>query len=82
MRENKQLPTPEEVKEIFKYTYLFYTKWIAVKENEWSQLMDEARELEQKYPYELCIEMLLKILDILEETYMSNKTERSENNGG
>lgn len=78
MRENKQLPTPEEVKEIFKYTYLFYTKWIAVKDIVWDAVLEEAREIEQKYPFDLCARILVGTLDVIDANYMK---ERDANNG-
>jgi hypothetical protein len=70
MRDETKIPTPKEVQEIFKYTYLFYTKWIAVKEINWNEALDEARELESRYPFELCRMMLVEIVNIIEKTHM------------
>lgn len=81
MRDEAKIPTPKEVQEIFKYTYLFYTKWIAVKEIDWNQLLEDARELESQYPFDLCKKILVGLVNVLEQVYMNNATKRSEDDG-
>lgn len=63
------MPNSEQVKLIFKETYLFYTKWISVTDPDWNRLMQEARELNEKYPYKLCQQILLELIDIVEDEY-------------
>ena len=63
------MPNSEQVKLIFKETYLFYTKWISVTDPDWDRLMQEARELNEKYPYKLCQQILLELIDIVEDEY-------------
>lgn len=72
-----QIPTPQQVKEIFSNVYLLYTKWIAVKEPDWDKLIDESREIETRYPYELCRKMLVEVVSVIENSYMG----RSKSNG-
>jgi hypothetical protein len=68
-------PTPKDVQEIFKFTYLFYTKWIAVKEPKWDELISESHSLEQKYPYDLCRTILVELVAALETDYMERSKE-------
>lgn len=71
-------PTPKEVQLIYKDTYNFYLKWIAVKgEIDWKVLIADAHEIEQKYPFELCTKMLVELVAVIETAYMErmNKNE-------
>lgn len=72
-----QVPIPQQVKGIFADTYVFYTKWIAVKEPDWDELLRETRQLEKKYPFDLSRKMLVEVVAVIEKTYM----ERSKVNG-
>lgn len=63
------MPNSEQVKLIFKETYLFYTKWISVTDPDWNRLMQEAHELNQKYPYSLCRRILLELVEVIEDGF-------------
>lgn len=63
------MPDKEQVRLIFKETYLFYTKWNSISDPDWDKLMQEARELNEKYPYKLCQQILLELIDIIEDEY-------------
>jgi hypothetical protein len=61
----------ETIRLIFKETYLFYTKWKSISNPaDWSTLMQEARELNEKYPYPLCRRILLELVEIIEAEFM------------
>lgn len=47
MNENEVFPNNEQVKDIFKFTYLFFQKWITVKNVDWGALMADVRMLEK-----------------------------------
>jgi hypothetical protein len=59
-------PNNEQVRLIFRDTYIYYTKWIAVKEPDWDLVLSEGRILEAKYPFELCRKILVEIISIIE----------------
>lgn len=77
MNENEVFPNNEQVKDIFKFTYLFFQKWITVKNVDWGALMADVRMLEKKYPFELCRKILVELVSIIETSYMG----RSEIDG-
>jgi len=55
-------PNSEQVRLIFKYTYLLYTKFKGSKtEQDYQNLVKECRELYKKLPFELCERILLEI---------------------
>lgn len=73
MADNRN-PTPEEVRLIFRDVYNFYTKWINIENEEnWSDLLNDIRDLEKKYPFDLCIKMLLETMNVIERYYMERK---------
>jgi hypothetical protein len=68
-------PDNENVRLIFKDTYYFYLKWIAVKDKiNWDLVISESHDIEIKYPFELCRKILVEIVAVIETAYM----ERSE----
>ena len=75
--DNEIFPNNEQVRLIFKDTYNFYTKWIAVKEPDWSEVMEEVYKLEAAYPFNLCRKILVEIVAIIEAKVM----ERSKQDG-
>ena len=63
-------PTPEQVKQIFKYTYLIYIKLKDSKTNEeFKNLVKECHELKNKYPFEMCDNFLLQICNVIDRDY-------------
>lgn len=73
MNESEGIPSNEQVRLIFKDTYNFYTKWIAVNEPDWDALITETREIEQRYPFELCRKILVELVAIIEACYMTKE---------
>jgi len=60
----------EIVRMIFKETYNFYLKWKSISNlSDWGALMQEARELNVKYPYPLCRRILLELVEIIENEF-------------
>lgn len=66
-------PSQTEVRSIFSDTYTFYTKWIAVKEPDWSEVIADSRAIEQKYNCELCCKILIELIAAIETAYMQAK---------
>lgn len=68
---SNKYPTHEEVRQIFNETYnVFYKRWKDISNPaDWDTLMQEARELNEKYPYKLCQQILLELIDIVEDEY-------------
>ena len=64
-------PTHEEVRQIFNETYnVFYKRWKDISNPaDWDRLMQEAHELNQKYPYPLCRRILLELVEIIEDGF-------------
>lgn len=60
------MPDSEQVRLIFKETYLFYTKWNSISNSNWDKLMQEARELNKKYPFALCRQILIELIEVIE----------------
>jgi len=70
MNENEVFPDNQQVRAIFRDTYNFYTKWIAVKGVNWDAFMSEVRNLEKTYPFELCRKILVELTAIIESKSM------------
>ena len=64
-------PNNEEIRHIFNDTYnVFYQKWKSISNPaDWSTLMQDARELNEKYPYSLCRRILLELVEIIEDGF-------------
>ena len=78
MENDNRNPTHKEVQFIFKDTYNFYLKWVAVKEVvNWEDVLEDGRLIERQYPFELCRKILLELIDIIEKNYM----ERTQSDG-
>lgn len=56
-----------DVKNIFKYVYLLYTKYKGIKINDnWDEVVKESNELYEKYKSKLAKEMVVSIMKQLE----------------
>jgi hypothetical protein len=65
----KTFPNQEQVRLIYKDTYNLYLKFKDSKtDNEWNRLLFESNKLYKKYPFELCQEMVMGLLEIIEHT--------------
>jgi len=73
--EESRNPSPKEVQLIYKDTYNFYLKWLAVKEPNWEEVIIDSRGIEATYPFDLCRKILVEIIAILEKSYMERKSE-------
>lgn len=63
-------PDSEQVKLIFKYTYLIYTKYKDSKTDEdFQNLVKECHVLNKQYPFELCKNILLEICNVIDRDY-------------
>lgn len=68
MQNKKKIPNHEEVKTIFKESYLLFEKHkVADSEEDFKRLTDEARLIYNKYDFDLCHEMIVGILSVIEE---------------
>lgn len=67
----KNIPTQTEVRQIFNDTYnVFYKKWKDISAvDQWSLLMQDVRDINDKYPYRLCRDILLDLMECLEEEF-------------
>ncbi len=78
--ENKTFPSQEEVKNICKYCYLLFTKYTnAHTDNEFNQLVAEAKEIRDRYPYKLCEVMLIEKINIIDRYYREWKKKEDNN---
>lgn len=66
-------PTPEQVKGIYKDTYIFFQRYSNLKTDIEAQMMiQESKELYNKYPFNLCKDILLEVCNIIGE-YEKNR---------
>lgn len=66
----KNNPDSEQVRLIFKYTYLLYTKFKDSKtEQDYQDLVKECHELNKRFPFELCESILLEICKVINKDY-------------
>lgn len=68
-------PSQEEVRSIFHETYnVFYKKWKDISNPEdWVNLIQEANELDKKYPYPLCRQILLELVQVIEGEFKTKQ---------
>lgn len=67
---DKNVPTPEQVRLIFKYTYMIYVKYKSSKsDQDFLNLVKVCHELQRRFPFKLCEKVLLEICNIIEEEY-------------
>ena len=73
---NKNIPSPEQVRQIFNDTYnVFYKKWKDISSPEqWVQLMQDMREIDQKYNCDLCRQILLELVKVIEDEFKRRDT--------
>jgi len=72
---NKKIPSPTEVKQIFNEAYnIFYRKWHTISDQEqWVQLTQEMREIDQKYNCDLCRQILLELVVVIQEEFLKRR---------
>lgn len=69
MIESKNIPTPEQVKLIFKETYNLYMKYKnCSKAEEYQSLLNETRELYIMYPFDLCKNIICDLLEVISKS--------------
>lgn len=65
---NNNTPNQEQVKLIFKETYLLYLDGVNSKlDEEFQRLIRKSHEIKTKYPFELCETIILKIWDVISD---------------
>lgn len=72
MAENSNnYPAHEEVRQIFYETYnVFYLKWKDISNPaDWDNLHKDMGELSKKYPYPICRQILLELVEIIEDGF-------------
>lgn len=70
-------PNPEEIKDIFKHIFLWFEKWKeAETDKEWEDLIEEARQIRDKYNFRLT-EMMIIELERTIESYWRDRKVRS-----
>lgn len=68
------IPTPQQVKDIFKETYLFYLKYInSSTDKEFQDMLKESNDLYSKYPFDLCKSILIEVCNTIERYAKSRR---------
>ena len=62
-------PNKEQVKAIYRDTYMLYAKYNNVATTNFRDFLKESHQLNKKYPFELCNHQLLDIANILDGYY-------------
>lgn len=75
--EEKHIPSSDEVRMIFNDTYnVFYKKWKALSTPEqWAELLMDVREIDHKYNCDLCRQILLELVKVIEYEFMQKQGE-------
>lgn len=71
----KYIPSHEEVRSIFNETYnVFYKRWKNISNlDDWPRLMQEMHEIDQKYNCDLCRQILLELVVIIQEEFLKKQ---------
>lgn len=70
MSDTKNIPTSEQVRLIFKYTYIIYDKYKNSKsDQDFQSLVKACHELQRRFPFKMCEKILLEICNVIEEEY-------------
>ena len=64
MGETNKIPTPEQVRLIFKDSYNLYTKHLI--DRDYKAFLKESHELKVRYPYEITESILLSLMNIFD----------------
>lgn len=59
------MPTQEQVRLIFKESYILYTKYIGMQSIDWDTFHTEYTSLCEKYPFDLTISILECIVQVI-----------------
>ncbi len=71
---DKQTPTPDMVKAIFKDTYNFYLRWKDISALEdWVNLIQDMRQIDAKYGCDLCRQILLELVKVIEDGFLKKQ---------
>ena len=68
---SKRIPDQTEIRQIFNDTYnVFYKKWKDISSSEdWVLLIQDMREIDQKYKCDLCRQILLELVKVIEDEF-------------
>ena len=77
------IPSPEEVRQIFNDTYnIFYKKWKDISTLEqWVDLIQDMSRINQKYNCELCKQILLELVKVIEDGFKQREVVADGGNG-
>lgn len=72
---NINIPSQSEVRQIFNDTYnVFYKKWKDISNpDDWVILMQEMRDIDNKYQCDLCRQILLELVKVIENEFKSKE---------
>ncbi|GAA4294190.1 hypothetical protein GCM10023142_31010 [Anaerocolumna aminovalerica] len=66
----ENIPTPEQIRLIFKYTYMIYDKYKNAKsDQDFQSLVKACHDLLRRLPFKLCEKILLEICNVIEKEY-------------
>lgn len=63
-------PTPKQVQEIYKYTYMIFTKYKdSDTDQDFRNLLNECHKLHEKYPFKICENQLMDVCNVIDGYY-------------
>lgn len=68
----REWPSDDQVKEIYKVTYNFFEKYKA-PEPDWDEVVKEVGTLSNQYPFDLCTQILVHHVGLLENIYSAKE---------
>ena len=76
------IPNQEEVRQIFNDTYnVFYKKWKDISSLEqWVDLIQDMSRINQKYNCELCKQILLELVKVIEDGFKRRVSDENADN--
>ncbi|HBI73637.1 MAG TPA: hypothetical protein DDY59_10645 [Lachnospiraceae bacterium] len=74
----KHILSHEEVRNIFNETYnVFYKKWRNISNpDDWPKLMQEMYEIDAKYDCDLCRQILLELVKVMQDEFLKRQGEK------
>jgi hypothetical protein len=68
------MPDQEQVRCIFRDTYSFYLKYKDISNpDQWAPLMQEMHQMDKKYSCELCRQILLELVKVIESEFLKKQ---------
>ena len=61
-------PSPEQIKDIFKYIYLWFEKYKdATTDDDFVNMIDEAKQIRDRYNFEFTEKLIVGLEEVIEE---------------